>query len=124
MLNHESQSSTVTKLLDPGSAANTGAATSAWVDVRGVEGDVKFTAQVGALTGSITWTVEDASDSGGTGVATVTPNEGAFAAGAANQIQKRTVRANSTQGFMRIKGTIVTGPAVVAASLERRPKNF
>lgn len=124
MMNNEGQAATIKKLLDPVSAANTAAATSGWTDVRDAEGDVVFTNQVGALTGSITWTIEHASDVGGTGATAITPNEGAYAAGAANQVQKRTVPASAVQGFVRCVGTIVTGPALVGASLMYRPKNF
>lgn len=124
MLGNEAQAATATKLLDPVSAANTAAATSAWTDVRAFEGDLMFETQVGALTGSITWTIEHASDGSGTGGAGITPNEGAFAAGAANQIQKRTVNANAVAGWVRVVGTIVTGPALVAATVTARPKNF
>jgi len=87
MLANQGQAATTVKLLDPASAANTAAATSAWVDVTKAEGDVVFINQVGALTGSITWTIEEASDAGGTGAAGITPNEGAYASGAANQVQ-------------------------------------
>lgn len=124
MLGNEGQAATIKKLLDPVSAANTAAATSGWTDVREAEGDVVFTNQIGALTGSITWTIEHASDSGGTGAAAITPNEGAYAAGAANQVQKRTVNASAVAGWVRCVGTIVTGPALVAASLMYRPKNI
>lgn len=124
MTNNEAQAAQSTKLLDPVSAANTAAATSAWVDVRGFEGDLMVVNQVGALTGSITWTIEDATDGAGTGVAGITPNEGAYAAGTANQIQKRTVNASTVRGWIRCVGTIVTGPAIVAVSLHSRPKNF
>lgn len=111
-------------LLSPVSAANTAAATSGWVDVRGKEGDVLITVQTGALTGSLAWSVEDATDGAGTGAAAITPNEGAFAAAAANQIQKRTVKANATRGFIRVIGTIVTGPVLVAANCQHQAKNF
>lgn len=124
MLGNEGQAATSVKLLDPVSAANTAAATSGWVDVRGAEGDLVFINQVGALTGSITWTIEHASDGSGTGAAAITPNEGAYSAGAANQVQKRTVNASAVAGWVRCVGTIVTGPALVAASLLYRPKNF
>lgn len=124
MLNNEAQAASIVKLLDPVSAANTAAATSGWVDVRDREGDLLFVTQVGAMTGSITWTIEDATDSGGTGAAGVTPNEGAFSAGAANQVQKRTINASAVRGWVRVVGTIVTGPSVVAASVMARPKNF
>lgn len=124
MLGNEGQAATSKKLLDPVSAANTAAATSSWVDVRDAEGDIVFVNQLGAVTGSITWTIEHASDSGGTGAVAITPNEGAYAAGAANQVQKRTVPASAVQGFVRCVGTIVTGPSLVAASVLYRPKTF
>lgn len=123
MLNNQGQAATAVKLLDPVSAANTAAATSGWVDVRAAEGDIVFTNQVGALTGSITWTIEDATDGSGTGAAGITPNEGAYAAGAANQIQKRTVNASAVRGWVRCVGTIVTGPALVAANIKYHPKS-
>lgn len=122
MLANQGQASGSTKLLNPISAANTAAATSSWVDVSQAEGDIVFHAQVGALTGSITWTIEHADDNSGTNGAAVTPNEGAFSAGAANQIQKRTVNANAVKSWMRIVGTIVTGPALVAACVDWYPK--
>lgn len=122
MLNNEGQAGTSKKLLDPVSAANTAAATSGWIDARDAEGDIVFINQVGALTGSITWTIEHASDGSGTGGAAITPNEGAYSAGAANQIQKRTVSASAIQGYVRCVGTIVTGPALVAAAIVYRPK--
>lgn len=124
MLGNEGQAATSKILLNPASAANTAAATSGWVDVREAEGDVVFVNQVGALTGSIAWTIEHASDGSGTGAAAITPNEGAYAAGAATQVQKRTVNASAVAGWVRCVGTIVTGPALVAASLLYRPKNI
>lgn len=122
MLNGEAQAATSTLLLSPVSAANTAAATSAWVDVRDSVGDIMFVNQVGALTGTITWTIEHATDSGGTGAAAIVPIDGAYAAGAANQTQKRCISANTCLGFVRCVGTIVTGPALVAASVHRRPQ--
>jgi hypothetical protein len=116
------QATRIAKLLDPVSAAATVNATSAWVDVRDMEGDIEFVNQIGALTGSITWTIEHATDGAGTGAAAITPNEGAYAAGAANQVQKRTVNASAVGGWVRCVGTIVTGPALVAASVQGHPK--
>jgi hypothetical protein len=123
MLGNEAQAATTTLLLNPVSAANTAAATSSWIDVRSYEGDIMFVNQVGALTGSIVWTIEDATDGSGTGGAAMTPNEGAYAAVTANSIQKRTVNANTTRGWVRCVGTIVTGPALVAVSISARPKS-
>jgi hypothetical protein len=122
MLGTWGQAAKPVKLLDPVSAAATANATSGWIDVREAEGDIVFTNQVGALTGSITWTIEDATDGSGTGAAGITPNEGAYAAGAANQIQKRTLNASAVRGWVRCVGTIVTGPALVAANIKYHPK--
>jgi hypothetical protein len=121
-MGNQGQAAKPVKLLDPASAANTAAATSAWIDVREAEGDIVFKNQVGAMTGSITWTIEDATDGSGTGAAGVTPNEGAYAAGAANQLQKRTVNASAVRGWVRCVGTIVTGPSFVAVSILYHPK--
>jgi hypothetical protein len=124
MLGNEGQAASSVLALNPVSAANTAAATSAWIDVRGKEGDIVVVVQAGAITGSIAWTLEDATDGSGTGGAGITPNEGAFAAVTANQVQRRTINAKAHRGFIRVVGTIVTGPVLVAASVHARPKNF
>lgn len=122
MLNNEGSAAANTILLSPVSAANTAAATSSWVDVRNGVGHIVVAVQTGAVTGSITWTVEHASDSSGTGGAAITPDDGAFSAGAANQVQTRVIDARRTAGYLRVVGTIVTGPSLVAAHLRLRPK--
>lgn len=122
MMHGQGQAALLVKLLDPISAAATANATSGWVDVRAAEGDIVFSNQVGALTGSITWTIEDATDGSGTAAAGITPNEGAYAAGAANQAQKRTLNGSAVRGWVRCVGTIVTGPALVAANIKYHPK--
>ena len=122
MLGNQAQAASVVLMLSPVSAANTAAATSAWIDVRAAEGDILVTVQTGAVTGSITWTLEDATDGSGTGGAAITANEGAFTAGAANQVQKRTLNASAVRGWIRVVGTIVTGPSLVAANVKYHPK--
>jgi hypothetical protein len=123
MLGNEASAGTNKLLLNPISAANTAAATSAWISTALAIGSIAFIAQVGALTGSIVWTIETASDDGGTGGAALTPVEGAFSTVTANSIQKRTIDANASKGYVRIVGTVVTGPALVGASIEYRPRN-
>jgi hypothetical protein len=122
MLGNEAQAASTTLLLSPVSAANTAAATSGWVDARTAEGDVMFINNVGAVTGSIVWTIEHATDGSGTNGAAITPNEGAYAAVTANSVQKRTVNGNAIGGWVRCVGTIVTGPVLVAASITFRTK--
>ena len=122
MLANQGKAAKIVKLLDPVSAANTAAATSAWIDVREAEGDIVVTVQTGAVTGSIAWTIEDATDGSGTGGAGITPDDGAFSAGAANQVQKRCISAGAVRGWLRVVGTIVTGPSLVAANIKYHPK--
>lgn len=126
MLGNEAQAAEATQLLVPGAKANTAAATSAWVDVRGYEGDLMFTSQVGAVTaGTVTPTIEDATDGSGTGAATVTPHQGAFTVVTTSNdplTEKRTVSAGAVRGWVRYVGTIATGPADAAVTLHARPK--
>ena len=126
MLDNEGQAAEAVELLAPASAANTAAATSAWVDARKYEGDLVFAVQTGTVTaGQIVWTIEHASDGAGTGAAAITPNEGAFTTvTTANDplTQKRTVSANAIAGWVRVVGTITTGPSLVGATLLSRPK--
>lgn len=119
--NHLLQACTGALLLSPVSAAATANATSAWVDVRPIQGDIQVIVQTGAVTGTIAWTLEDATDGSGTGGAGITPNEGAFATAAANQWQKRTLNGSAVRGWIRVVGTIVTGPSLVAASYQGHP---
>jgi hypothetical protein len=108
----------VTKsLLNPASCANTAAATSGWVDIRDAEGDILIVVQTGAVTGGIVYTVEHADDNTGTGGAAFTPDEGAFSTVTANTVQERATSASSLKQFMRVVGTITTGPVLVGASV-------
>lgn len=125
MLGTKNQADTIAKLLDPVSAAATVNATSGWVDVRQFEGDIEFIIATGAITGSIAWDIQDATDSGGTGSASIATslNEGATFVNTLNQTQKKTIKRQSTRGFVRVIGTIVTGPVLVSAALQALPKN-
>jgi len=126
MLNNQGQAAESVQVLAAVDAANTAAATSAWIDVRKYEGDLVLQSNVGVVgAGSITPTIEDASDGAGTGAAGVTPTEGAFTAvTTANDplIEKRTIPAGSVRGWIRYVGTIVTGPVGVGVTLLAHPK--
>jgi hypothetical protein len=121
MLSNEASASTTVIVLNPVSAANTAAATSGWIDVRDFEGDIILIQQVGAVTGSITTTVEDATSGAGAGAATLTGY--AFTAvSSANNVQKLVIPAGLPRGWIRTVGTVVTGPAITAVSATGRPK--
>lgn len=127
MLGNQGQAAETVQMLAAVSAANTAAATSAWIDVRKYEGDLIIISNVGLLTaGSLTPTIEDATDGSGTGGAAFTGlNEGAFTAVTTSNDplqEKRTIPAGATRGWIRYVGTIVTGPALIGVSLLSHPK--
>jgi hypothetical protein len=126
-MNQWPQASQAVQALVPGAKAATVNATSAWIDVRGYEGDILILSQIGTVTaGSITPTIEDATDGAGAGAAAILPTEGAFTAvTTANDplTEKRTIGKGRTRGFIRYVGTIVTGPVDVAVVIASQPKN-
>lgn len=126
MLANQGQAAEAVTMLAAVSAANTAAATSAWIDVRKYEGDLVIVSNVGIVSaGSLTPTIEDATDGSGTGAAAVTPNEGAFTAVTTSNDplqEKRTINASAVRGWIRYVGTIATGPALVGVSLLAHPK--
>ncbi len=126
MLTPELQALTSASLLAAGAKANTAAFTSSWVDVRGAEGDLAIILSVGTVTaGDVVPVIETASDGSGTGVTAITPNEGAFTQVTTTNdplTEKRTFDARNSLGWVRIKGTVTTGPVDAAATLLYRKK--
>ena len=126
MLANQGQAAEAVTMLAAVSAANTAAATSAWIDVRKYEGDLVILQSAGILTGTLTPTIEDATDGAGAGGAAFTGlNEGPFTVVTTSNDplqEKRTIPAGSTRGWIRYVGTIVTGPAPLAVTLLAHPK--
>jgi len=125
MLANQGQAAEAVTMLAPLSAAATVNATSAWIDVRKYEGDLVIVSNIGIITGTITPTIEDATDGAGAGAAAMTPNEGAFTVVTTSNDpmqEKRTIPAGSTRGWIRYVGTIVTGPALIGVTLLAHPK--
>lgn len=126
MLNNQGQAVEQQQLLASDDASNTAAATSSWVAVGAYEGDLMFNVNTGTVTaGNIVWTIEDADDGSGTNNAGVTPNEGAFTTvTTANDplSEKRTINASAVRPYIRIVGTITTGPVQCSADLLSHPK--
>lgn len=126
MLANQGQAASLVTLLNAVSAANTAAATSAWIDARAYEGDLVFVLDTGIVSaGNIVWTVEDATDGAGAGAATIAFNEGAATTvTTANDplAQKRTVNAGACRGWVRCVGTITTGPVLVSVTMLAHPK--
>lgn len=126
MLNNEASAASVILLQGPIAASNTAGASSSWIDIRNYIGEILVVQQTGNIAGSYTGALEHATDSAGTGAASVTFNEGALPtinAASGNMLHKRTVAADSLGGWVRNRGTIVTGPAYISITLAGRPKN-
>lgn len=125
MLNSIVQELTRTKVFAAVSAANTAAASSGWIDVRGYEGDIAFEISQGIITGTLDWTFEDSPNSGGTSNAAIVPIGGNLAQiTTSNDDAHYTAVFPATQprGWMKIIGTIVTGPALISVTIIGRKK--
>lgn len=113
------------KLLAPVSAANTAAATSAWTAVPGYEGEVAVEIGVGVITGTLdlTFSTNDAaSDSGATAIV---PIDGALAQVTTSNddaIYTAIFPAKALRGYLKVVGTVGTGPALISYTLIGRKK--
>lgn len=109
------------ELLTAGAKADTAAASGSFVDVRGYEGLILVYVMVGVVTaGSVTWTFEDATSSGGAGNAAITPIDGALTVvTTANDplVQVARFDARRPRGWLKIIGTVVTGPVGASAMI-------
>lgn len=116
---------TRTKITAPVSAANTAAATSGWIDARGYEGDVAVEIAVGIITGTLdlTFSTNDAaSDSGATAIV---PAGGALAQVTTSNddaIYTAIFPATALRGYLKVIGTVGTGPSLISYTLIGRKK--
>ena len=124
MLANQGQACELVKLVTSQSASTTALASSSttYIDVRKYEGDLVFLINPGAITGSCTPDIQDATDTAGTATASIAANEGAYSALVANTDRKYTVNAGATRGFIRLINTVVTGPVLIGAQMMAHPK--
>lgn len=126
MLSKQGMASSAVALLAPIDAADTAAATGAWVDVRHYAGEIAVIIQVGVVTaGQVALVIQGATDDQGAGAGTITPNEGAWTTVTTSNdplLQKRTFDARSTGGYIRVLGTVTTGPVAISASMMAHPR--
>lgn len=126
MLTRPLQGAVATTLIDTVSAANTSAATSAWVAVPvGWAGDVGFLVHTGAITGSVAGVLQTADDNSGTGARTVTFSDAtsAFTAiSTANQKEWKVVDRAALGTYAKYTGTVVTGPVLISVTMHGVPK--
>lgn len=112
-------------LLKSQSAANTAAATSAYVAVTGYEGVVKVVINLGTIVGTCDFTFSTATDSGGTGAATIVPIGGALAQITTSNddaVYEAHFDSRVLKGYLQVIGTIATGPLLASYTLVGRKK--
>jgi hypothetical protein len=117
MLNCAIEQLTATEILAPVSAADTAAATSAYIDLNGYEGQIGIVLATGLVGTSITYSFLTATDVGGTGEAGVVPISGApTVITTSNDPNTEIAVFEATQlaGWLKVVGTIV-GTAVVVS---------
>jgi hypothetical protein len=119
MLNCIGESLTAVTLLAAVDAANTAAATSAYVDVRGFEGQIAVILDTGILDdGTVTYTFDTATDSGATGTAAVVPITGAPTVVTTSNdplVQIAVFEATQLKGFLRVVGTKASAGGVLVS---------
>lgn len=98
-----------------------GATNGGYVDISGAEGEVLVTIPVGAVTGSVVVKVQDADDTGGTGVADLAGVTTA-SYNTANSVTKLSFPASSARKAVRVVATVTTGPILLGASVAYVPK--
>jgi hypothetical protein len=119
MIANQGQAASAVQVLAPASRT-AGANNSGYFDCNPYEGDVVFLCEAGAVTGSVDFKVQDATDSGGTAVADMA---GFSITGlAANTSGKIVVPARQIRSHARVVCTVTTGPALCAVSLMSHPK--
>lgn len=99
-----------------------GANNGPWLPVKDYEGVLKFVYNLGANTGSTVFSLEDATDSGGTGAAALSPAVSSGSVSAAGTTGALIVDKRKIRSHVRLVATVTTGPAVCAAVLQARQK--
>lgn len=124
MMPCEAKALNAQQLLSPVSATNTVLGTGGWIDVRGMVGDLVITQSVGACNGNVAGAILTSNAANGANNAAMTFDDGNNFAlvSAANNIQCKTVDVNASKGWIQYVGTIGTGPSLLSAIVQARPK--
>lgn len=119
MLGNEGQNSAKVQMLAAASRS-AGANNGGWIDVTLYDGDLVALCNTGAVTGSVAYKLQDATDGSGSGAADIA---GATLAGVQNTDGVIIVLTKTTRGFLRLVATVTTGPVLCSGTLLARRKN-
>lgn len=121
MLSSESNASTDVEALRA-TSFSAGANNGPWIPVSGREGNLKFTYNVGAITGSVIFKLQDATDGSGSGAADLSPAVASASVNTAGTTGSLYVDKRKIRSHVRFVATVTTGPAVIAAVMTARDK--
>ena len=116
---------TGTLALKSQSAANTAAATSAWIDCTAFEGDILVVLNLGTIVGTCDFTFNTASDGSGTGSAALTNLNTAIpqiTTSNDDAVYVARFERRQLKGYLNIVGTIATGPLLCSYTIIGRNK--
>jgi hypothetical protein len=118
---HESFSNTPTEALRA-TSFSAGANNGPWLPVASREGILTFVYNAGAITGSVIFSLEDATDGSGTAAAALSPAVASASISAAGTSGSLRVDKRKIRSHVRLVATVTTGPVLAAAVLVCRDK--
>jgi hypothetical protein len=117
MISSDGIADTTTIFLNPVSAADTAAATSAWIDMGHKKGNIVIIQSTGALTGSLASIIQGSTAANGANPVTLATFT---AVSAANKCHSVTVDARHYR-YLHYVGTVTTGPIVIGVCALSHP---
>jgi hypothetical protein len=99
-----------------------GANNGPWLPVSAVEGMLVFNYNVGAITGSVIFSLEDATDGSGTGAAALSPTVATASLSTAGGTGALRVDKRKIRSHVRVVATVTTGPGLLSCILTAQNK--
>lgn len=121
MLGNEAQATSKTEALRA-TSWTAGANNGPWIPVANLEGDLCFNYNIGAVTGSVVFSLEDATDGSGTGAAALSPAVATASLSTAGATGALIVQKKKIRSHVRLVATVTTGPILASVILTARPK--
>lgn len=121
MLASEAFAATPTEALRA-TSFSAGANNGPWLPVSALEGVLVFNYNVGAITGSVIFSLEDATDGSGTGAAALSPAVASASQTTAGSTGAIRVEKKKIRSHVRLVATVTTGPALLSGILTARNK--
>jgi hypothetical protein len=121
MLASEAYSNTPTEALRA-TSFSAGANNGPWIPVSALEGMLVFNYNVGAITGSVVFSLEDATDGSGTAAAALSPAVSSGSLNTAGTTGAIRVEKKKIRSHVRLVATVTTGPALLSGILSARNK--